>query len=310
MRLRDLLWRPLRPAPTPDSATAAKDVRRLELQSRRFMDNPALGPYPSLFRGHGIEFSEVREYQPGDPFQAIDWKVTARMRRPYVKRFVEERELAILLVIDVSASNEFGTRRALKRDLVAEVASLLALAAMRAGDPVGMLLFSDRVERYVRPARGRNRNLRLLHDLITVRPDGKGTNLELALVTAARMLTSRSLVFVISDFVGADDLAGPLLSLAGRHDVVALAVDDPAERTLPESGWVEVVDPETGARAVVDLGDAVVRERLAGRSAARERELEALCARCHVDLMRLHTNVPYEAGLAGFFTARGRRRLR
>ncbi len=274
------------------------------------MDNPALGPYPSLFRGHGIEFSEVREYQPGDPFQAIDWKVTARMRRPYVKRFVEERELAILLVIDVSASNEFGTRRALKRDLVAEVASLLALAAMRAGDPVGMLLFSDRVERYVRPARGRNRNLRLLHDLITVRPDGKGTNLELALVTAARMLTSRSLVFVISDFVGADDLAGPLLSLAGRHDVVALAVDDPAERTLPESGWVEVVDPETGARAVVDLGDAVVRERLAGRSAARERELEALCARCHVDLMRLHTNVPYEAGLAGFFTARGRRRLR
>ena len=310
MRLRDLLWRPLRSATTPDSATAAKDVRRLELQSRRFMDNPALGPYPSLFRGHGIEFSEVREYQPGDPFQAIDWKVTARMRHPYVKRFVEERELAVLLVIDVSASNEFGTRRALKRDVVAEVASLLALAAMRAGDPVGMLLFSDRIERYVRPARGRNRNLRLLHDLVTVRPEGQGTDLELALVTAARMLTSRSLVFVISDFVGADDLASPLLALAGRHDVVALAVDDPAETKIPESGWVEVVDPETGARAVVDLGDAAVRERLADGSEARARELEALCARCHVDLMRLHTNVPYESRLAGFFTARGRRRLR
>ncbi len=273
------------------------------------MDNPALGPYPSLFRGHGIEFSEVREYQPGDPFQAIDWKVTARMRRPYVKRFVEERELAVLLVVDVSASNEFGTRGTLKRDLVAEVASVLALAAIRAGDPVGLLLFSDRIESYARPARGRNRNLRLLHQLLTVQPEGKGTDVDLALVTAARMLTVRSLVFVISDFVGAADLARPLLALSGRHDVVVLAVDDPAETTIPQSGWVEVVDPETGRRAVVDLGDDAVRERLTGRSMARDRKLELLCARCHVDLMRLRTNVPYESRLAGFFAARGRRRL-
>ena len=280
------------------------------MQSRRFMDNPALGPYPSLFRGQGIEFSEVREYQPGDPFQAIDWKVTARMRRPYVKRFVEERELAVLLVVDVSASNRFGTRRALKRDLVAEVSSILALAAMRAADPVGMLLFSDRVERYVRPARGRNRNLRLLHDLVTARPEGRGTDLELALNTAARMLTVRSLVFVISDFVGAGDLAGPMLNLAGRHDVVALAVDDPAETRLPASGWVEVVDPETGESAVVDLGDDAVRAGLTERARSRGRELEALCSRCHVDLVRLRTNEPYESGLAGFFAARGRRRLR
>ncbi len=274
------------------------------------MDNPALGPYPSLFRGHGIEFSEVREYQPGDPFQAIDWKVTARMRRPYVKRFVEERELAVLLVVDVSASNEFGTRRSLKRDLVAEVASTLALAAMRAGDPVGMLLFSDRIERYARPARGRNRNLRLLHELVSVRPEGKGTDLDLALVTAARMLTVRSLVFVISDFVGAGNLARPLLGLSGRHDVVALAVDDPAETTIPASGWVEVVDPETGDRAVVDLGDAAVRQRLMERSTTGARTLERLCAHCHVDLMRLRTDTPYESRLSGFFAARGRRRLR
>ncbi|WP_420634863.1 DUF58 domain-containing protein [Candidatus Palauibacter sp.] len=310
MRLTDFLWRPIRSAPTPDSTAASKEVRRLELKSRRFMENPALGPYPSLFRGHGIEFSEVREYQPGDPFQAIDWKVTARMRRPYVKRFVEERELAVLLIVDVSASHEFGTRKALKRDLVTEVASVLALAAMRAGDPVGMLLFSDRIERYVRPARGRNRNLRLLHDLVTIQPRGRGTDLDLALVTAARMLTVRSLVFVISDFVGSTDLARPLLGLAGRHDVVALAVDDPAEATIPESGWVEVVDPETGERAVVDLGDTTVRERLTDSSRARDRELETLCARCHVDLMQLRTNVPYESRLAGFFAARGRRRLR
>jgi len=274
------------------------------------MDNPALGPYPSLFRGHGIEFSEVREYQPGDPFQAIDWKVTARMRRPYVKRFVEERELAVLLVVDVSASNEFGTRKALKRDLVSEVASTLALAAMRAGDPVGMLLFSDRIERYVRPARGRNRNLRLLHELVSVQPEGKGTDLDLALTTAARMLTVRSLVFVISDFVGAENLARPLLGLSGRHDVVALAIDDPAETTIPASGWVEVIDPETGERAVVDLGDAALRQRLMEHSATGARVLERLCAHCHVDLMRLRTDPPYESRLSGFFAARGRRRLR
>ena len=274
------------------------------------MDNPALGPYPSLFRGHGIEFSEVREYQPGDPFQAIDWKVTARMRRPYVKRFVEERELAVLLVVDVSASNEFGTRKALKRDLVAEVASTLALAAMRAGDPVGMLLFSDRIERYARPARGRNRNLRLLHDLVSVQPEGKGTDLDLALLTAARMLTVRSLVFVISDFVGAGNLARPLLGLSGRHDVVALAIDDPAETSIPASGWVEVVDPETGDRAVVDLGDAALRKRLAEHATTGARALERLCAHCHVDLLRLRTDTPYESRLAGFFAARGRRRLR
>ena len=310
MKLSDLLWRPLRPAPQPDSATASREVRRLDLMSRRFMNNPALGPYPSLFRGHGIEFSEVREYQPGDPFQAIDWKVTARMRRPYVKRFVEERELAVLLVVDVSASNEFGTRGALKRDLAAEVASVLALAAMRAGDPVGLLLFSDRVERYVRPARGRNRNLRLLHELVAARPEGKGTDLELALTTAARMLTSRSLVFVISDFVASGDLARSLLSLSGRHDVVALAIGDPAEAEIPESGWVEIVDPETGRRAVVDLGDPAVRAGLAAGAEARERELETLCTRCHVDLMRLRTNEPYEGRLAAFFTARGRSRLR
>jgi len=274
------------------------------------MDNPALGPYPSLFRGHGIEFSEVREYQPGDPFQAIDWKVTARMRRPYVKRFVEERELAVLLVVDVSASNEFGTRKALKRDLVSEVASTLALAAMRAGDPVGMLLFSDRIERYVRPARGRNRNLRLLHELVSVQPEGKGTDLDLALTTAARMLTVRSLVFVISDFVGGGNLARPLLGLPGPHDVVALAIDDPAETTIPASGWVEVVDPETGDRAVVDLGDAALRQRLTEHATTGARALERLCAHCHVDVMRLRTDIPYESRLSGFFAARGRRRLR
>ncbi|MCG8469780.1 MAG: DUF58 domain-containing protein [Gemmatimonadetes bacterium] len=309
MRLTDFLWRGPTCSP-PDPGSIVRDVRKLELTSRRFMDSPALGPYPSLFRGHGIEFSEVRLYQPGDPVQAIDWKVTARMRTPYVKRFVEERELAVLLIVDVSASNDFGTRGALKRDLAAEVASVLTLAAMRSGDPIGLLLFSDRIEKYVRPARGRNRNLRLLHDLVSVRPEGRGTDLELALVSAVRMLSARSLVFVISDFVGSEDLTRPLLALAARHDVVAIDIQDRAESELPESGLVEVEDPETGDRAIVDLADATVRDRLRGAAGRRDEELARTLQRCHIDFVRLWTDRPYQAGLAGFFSARGRRRLR
>ena len=310
MKLSDLLWRSRPKEPALDRVAVEKKVRRLELTSRLFMDSSALGPYESLFRGHGIEFSEVRAYQPGDPFQAIDWKVTARMRKPYVKRFVEERELAVLLVVDVSASNDFGTRGGLKGDLAAEVASVLTLAAMRSGDRVGLLLFSDRIERYVRPARGRNRNLRLLYDLVSVEPEGRGTDLGLALTTASRMLSSRSLVFVISDFVGAGDLTRPFLALTARHDVVAVDVHDPAETAIPPSGWVELEDPETGERAVVDLSRAEVREDLERRAAERDRELERTLARCRADLVRLRTDRSFQEGLAAFFAARGRRRLR
>ena len=311
MKLSRLFWRPLR---TPEPDAASKEVRRLEARSRLFMDNPALGPYESLFRGHGIEFSEVREYQAGDPFQAIDWKVTARMRRTYVKRFVEEREMSVLLLVDISASNQFGTRGTLKCDLASEVASVLALAAARAGDPVGMLLFSDRIERYARPARGRARNLGLLYELVTAKPEGRGTDLDLALVTAARMLTARSLVFVISDFIGAaegsSDIARSLLALAGRHDVVAISIADPAEASMPASGWVELVDLETGNVVAANLRDPAVRARLLESAAARSRHLRGLLHRHHVDLVELQTNRPFEARLAAFFAARGRRRRR
>ena len=272
------------------------------------MNSPALGQYESIFRGQGIEFSEVRAYQPGDPFQAIDWKVTARMRRPYVKRFVEERELTVLLVVDLSASNDFGTRGSLKRDLATEIAAILALAAMRSGDRVGLLIFSDRVERFIRPRRGRNRNLRLLYDLVTCRPEGRGTDIGVALAAASRLLNVRSLVFIISDFMTSEPLARPFRSLAARHDVVAVDIRDPAELTVPASGWVEVEDPETGARQVVDLSDPFVRASLEGRAARDERAIEKMFARCRVDHLPIRTDQPYEPVLAGFFTARGRQR--
>jgi len=284
------------------------EVRRLELKSRRLMDSPALGQYESVFRGQGVEFSEVRAYQPGDPFQAIDWKVTARMRRPYVKRFVEERELTVLLVVDLSASNDFGTRGALKRDLATEVASVLALAAMRTGDRVGLLIFTDRIERFIRPRRGRNRNLRLLYDLVSCVPEGKKTDLDLAVSAASRLLTVRSLVFIVSDFVGAASLACPFLSLSARHDVIAVDVRDPAELRVPPSGWVEVEDPESGERAVVDLSDPHMRAAFEGEAAAEDAALERMFARCRVDRLRIRTDQAYEPALASFFAARGRMR--
>lgn len=307
---------PAAPAP-PSPADIVREVHRIELVARRLMDGPALGPYESVFRGHGIEFSEVRRYQPGDPFQAIDWKVTARMRRPYVKRFVEERELAVLLAVDLSASTRFGTRGRQKAGLAAELAGVLALAAIRAQGRVGLLLFTDRVERYVRPRRGRNRGLRLVHELVAYEPRGRGTDLPEALTTAARLLTVRSLVFVLSDFLpgpGAPDTREPLtrslLALSRRHDVVGLHLVDPAETAVPEAGLLEVEDPETGRRRVLDLASPSERQAVMERAARDDAALEEVFRRCRVDRVRIRTDEPYVAELGSFFAARARRRRR
>ncbi len=309
-----LFWprgREATPSPVSDGATdVVREVRRIDLQARRLMDSPALGSYESVFRGHGIEFSEVRAYEPGDPFQAIDWKVTARMRRPFVKRFVEERELTVLLAVDVSASTRFGTREKLKRRLAAEVAGVLALAAMRSQDRVGLLLFTDRVERYIRPLRGRNRSLRLLHELLAFEPAGRGTDIPLALTTAVRLLKVRSLVFVFSDFVSPVPLARSLLALSRRHDVVAVHLVDPGDYALPARGLLELEDPETRERRIVDLANAGVRRSL-DESGRREADrLASTFRRCHVDRMQLRTDQPYVTELAAFFAARARQRRR
>lgn len=308
-----------------DRTALAREARRLEFKARRLVDSHALGAYESIFRGHGIEFSEVRGYEPGDPFQAIDWKVTARMRRPYVKRFVEERELTVLLAVDLSASTAFGTRVRLKRELALEVAGVLCLAAMRSQDRVGLLLFTDRVERYVRPVRGRKRTLRLLYDLLCCRPEGRGTDLARALETASRLLPVRSLVFVLSDFavpLGGDGggrgeypaaeegLARAFLGLARHHDVVAVELRDPAEERLPAAGLLEVADPETGARRILDLARAPVRKALEEGARADAARLQALLRRAGVERIVLRTDRPYAAELHAFFAARARRRRR
>ncbi|MEE9208576.1 MAG: DUF58 domain-containing protein [Gemmatimonadota bacterium] len=306
------LW-PFRQAPAePNGCTlsgedAAAMVRKLEIRARRLMDSPMLGRYDSLFRGHGIEFAEVRKYEPGDPFQAIDWKVTARMGRPFVKRFVEERELTVLLLLDVSRSTNFGSRTRTKLELGIEVASVLAFVAGRKNDQVGLILFSDRVERLVEPARGQHHLRRLLYEMVTSKPEGSATDLGVALTTASRHLRRRSLVFVLSDFQG-PAFERPLSALARRHEVVAVHLEDPAESELPATSLVEFMDPETGVRDVLDLRSPRVRDAFAQRRAAESDDLRRVLRKAGCDHLLLRTEEPWVPNLFTFLAARSRRR--
>jgi uncharacterized protein (DUF58 family) len=304
------LFRRRRPErdPSPDAAALPALIRRLELRARRLMENRAVGAYDSVFRGHGIEFSEVRAYQPGDPFQAIDWKVTARMGKPFIKKFVEERELTVLLAVDLSGSTDFGTRVRTKRDLSLELAALLGLAAARNNDRVGLMLFTDRVERWLPPRRGKGRLRQLLHVMASHRPEGRGTDIRLALTSAARSLKTRSLVFVLSDFQG-PEFRKELTAVSRKHDLVGLHLVDPGERALPAVGLIEVQDPETGVSGVLDLADSRTRAGLARLSEERERRVEDVFRRAGADRIVLATDRSYAADLAAFFAARAQARL-
>jgi len=307
--MRFALLRGRRPPAPPSAQEVSELVRRLEIRARRLMENRALGAYDAVFRGHGIEFAEVREYVPGDPFNAIDWKVTARTGRPFIKRFIEERELNVLLAVDVSGSTEFGTRGRTKKDLATEVAALLGLAATRNNDRVGLLLFSDTIETYIRPRRGRQRLRHMLHELVGHTPTRPGTDVGLALRTAGRVLKTRSLVFLLSDFRDTD-FHRDLTALSRRHDVVGFHLSDPGERTLPDAGLLEVRDPETGGIGILDLGDSAVRESLSALATQRTEEITRNFRRAGCDELRLSTDRSYAAELATFFSRRARARLR
>jgi len=282
-----------------------RQVKLIELRARRLVTSLFSGEYRSVFRGQGIEFAEVRAYEAGDDYRAIDWNVSARMGFPYVKTFEEERELTLLLVVDRSGSVGFGRPRA-KADVAVEVGAVLALAAARQNDRVGALLFADRVEGVVPPAKGRSHVLRVIRDLLAFVPTGKGTNLGLALGYAGQLLRHRAIVVVISDF-RASGWETPLRRLALRHEVVAITVDDPREFELPDAGWIELEDAETGGRALVDTSDAGARLKL--RIAADEQRLARARAlqRAAVDHVALATDRPYAQILHAAFARRARR---
>jgi uncharacterized protein (DUF58 family) len=288
---------------TPEEAT--HEVRRLEITTRHLVRDIMAGEYSSAFRGRGVEFAEVREYQPGDDIRTIDWNVTARLGSAYVKRFLEERELTILFLADVSASGGFGSRRRTKGELAVEVAAVLALAAARNNDRVGVAFATDRVEHYVPPAKGRRQALRVISDLLSYNPRSPETDLARALTELEPVLRRRAVIFLISDFLAAG-YGSALARLARRHDVIGLQVADPRERELPDVGLVTLWDPETDAWRIVNTGDERVRQRFRDRAERWDRELGRIFSESGADLLRLETGEPYADALIGFFRRRER----
>ncbi len=280
-------------------------IRRLEVRTRGLVDNVFGGEYQSAFKGRGISFAEVRPYQIGDDIRSIDWNVSARTGETYVKVFEEEREQTLLLMIDVSASESFGSGAQRKRDLAAEVAALIAFSAVQNHDRVGLLLFTDRTEHVAAPRRGRRHALRIIRDVYTHRPAGRGTRIGPALEHARRLLNRRSIVVLLSDFQD-EGYRKPLLALARRHDVAAIRLEDPAERELPPVGLVALRDAETGRLVTVDAGSAAVRRAWAERAEAQRRRALGLLREARVDSVALSTGAPYTEPLLQFFHRRNR----
>jgi uncharacterized protein (DUF58 family) len=280
-----------------------RQVKLLELRTRGLVNSLFTGEYRSVFKGQGMEFSEVREYQPGDEVRSIDWNVTARMRKPYVKRYIEERELTVMLVVDLSGSERFGTRKRFKSELASELAAVLAMSAIRNNDRVGAVLFTDRIEHVVPPRKGRRHALRLMRDLLAFEPVGTGTDIAAAVDYAGKMLVHKAIIFLVSDFQE-EELEQPLKLLAQRHDVVAVTVDDPSEHELPDLGLARFVDPETGRTLDVDTSDPAVRARFAEAVAEEITTRKRLLRRLAIDEIPLHTDGGVVDPLIKFFRTR------
>src|SRR2546426_11102267 len=255
-----------------EAAEILKKIRTLEIKTRGLVETAFAGDYHSVFKGRGMNFEDVREYQPGDEIRAIDWNVTARLGTAYVKKFPEERELTVMLIVDVSASGNFGSSLQSKRELAAEVACLLAFSAIRNNDKVGLLLFSDRVELFIPPKKGRSHTLRLIREILFFEPEGRGTEPALALDYLNKIVTRRAVVFFASDFQ-APDLSHALAVSGRRHDFIAIHVQDERERALPNIGIITLEDAETGDQIEINTADRTTRTRFSDFMDARDTEL-------------------------------------
>lgn len=289
-----------------DANRILSKIRRLELKTRGLVDAAFAGQYRSVFKGRGMNFEEVREYQPGDEIRSIDWNVTARLGTPFVKKFTEERELTVMLVVDVSASGSFGSVELSKRELAAEVASVIAFSAIRNNDKVGLLLFSDHVELFIPPKKGRVHTLRLIREILFFEPAGKNTVPTEALRYLNRVLTRRAVVFLVSDFQ-ADGYERELAVTARRHDLIAIPVLDPNEESLPDVGIVTFEDAETGEQIEIDTSDSAVRAAYAHMAERRAEALAHQFRRKRIDSIPLHTHQDYIPALRTFFRTRERR---
>lgn len=308
-----------------------KKIRQIELRTNRLVSETLAGQYHSVFKGQGMNFEEVREYQPGDEVRSIDWNVTARMNHPFVKKFVEERELTLMLVVDVSGSGLFGSRAQSKRELAAEIASVLAFSAIRNNDKVGLILFSDVVEKFIPPRKGRRHVLRVIREVLFFEPQRRGTDLDGALEFLLRVTPHRAIAVLISDFLGSPEaITGQGVGLANdkvmsalghgshsmlrhanrRHDVVAVEITDPCELELPSLGRLVLEDAETGDVVEVNTTDEARRREFSERQTRTRAELARLFRGAGIDAIQLRTDHPYAAELGRFFETRERRRAR
>ena len=283
-----------------------RKVRRIEITTSKLVTDMLSGQYESVFKGRGIEFDEVREYQPGDEIRSIDWNVTARMGHPFIKKFVEERQLTVMILLDVSASSYFGTAKRLKSELAAEISAVLAFAAIQNKDRIGLVIFTDRIEKFIPPRKGLSHVLRVIREALYFKPKGKGTDIAAALryldgVTARRVVT-----FIISDFF-AKDYKKALALANKRHDVIAITITDPREIDLPNVGLLELQDAETGSVFLIDTSNEAIREKYSRRSRELIAERDKVFNSVSMDHIGIRTDRPYIDEFIKFFKKRKKR---
>jgi len=284
----------------------AKKIRVLQITTRKVVNDVLAGEYGSVFRGRGMDFDEVREYMPGDEIRSIDWNVTARTGHPYVKRFVEERELTVMFLVDLSASGAFGSVRKLKNEIAAELCALLAFSAVKNNDKVGLVVFTDRVEMFIPPKKGTKHVLRVIRELLNFKPRPASTDIAGALDYLGRITTKRSVVFLVSDFQ-AEGFEKKMRVLGKRHDLIAVTIVDPREVRLPDVGLIELEDAETGETVLVDTSSAAVRRRYERLGREEQARLKELFNSMGVDQIEVMTDRDYVPKLISFFRAREKR---
>ena len=290
-----------------NASSLLKKVRKIEIKSKGLSNHIFAGEYHTAFKGTGMAFSEVREYQPGDDIRSIDWNVTARYNTPFVKIFEEEREMTVMLLIDVSASGDFGTNKQYKKDLATEIAAVLAFSAIKNNDKVGVIFFSDRIEKFIIPKKGKSHILRIIREIVSLKPDSKGTDVSMALEYFNSVIKKRSICFLLSDFTSTP-FSKPLKIASKKHDIVGVRIHDKRESEMPNIGLVPMQDMETDKLVYVDTSDKEIRLNYSKTRSQKIKELNKIFETNGVDLVQISTGEDYVKPLVNFFKRRGKRK--
>jgi len=283
-----------------------KKIQQIQIHTRRLVNEAFVGEYHSVFKGRGMEFDEVREYQPGDEIRTIDWNVTARMGHPFIKRYVEERELTVMLLVDVSASGNFGSIKHLKNEVATEICAILALSAIKNNDKVGMIMFTDKIEKFIPPKKGPKHVLRVIRELLCTQPTGKGTNISVALEYLNKITHRRTISFIVSDFI-ANDYAHALRIANKKHDMITITIVDPREQELPNVGFIELRDAESDEILLLDTADSLARKEFGALNNRRRQEQSRLFRSMGVDEILINTNRHHVEPIVRFFRMREKR---